>query len=145
VAFLASQFSQGYVTAVGKISMIRYAVHLHPGNLPVFADVVHQFFLFFAVGHCFFVAFDTDVDIGNGGLLMGEDPFVAVQTAKVGLLNVQFVIVSDWLIVGFGSRTAYCQDYKQKKGEKQRTALHLPAQRFFDFRVLYIYSTPIVK
>jgi hypothetical protein len=133
VAFLTAEPPQCCVAPVGKVGMVRDAVNLNPGYLPVFAYVGYEFFLFLAIGHRIFVTFLADVDVGNRGLLMGEYPIVALQAGKFCLFDMEFVIVGDRLFVTFRLRTTTYEKEKHTDRNKNRFEFHFPAKRFFGF------------
>jgi hypothetical protein len=80
VAFLARNFACHDMPAMGKIGVVRDSMHLYPRNLFLLAYVADQLFFFLAVRHGFFMATLAKIDIGDGSLLMGRDPRMAVKT-----------------------------------------------------------------
>ena len=93
VAREAGDFSDRNMPPVGKIGMIGHPMNLDPWDGLIFPDIVHQFFLLFALRHRVFVTAFANRDVRDGGLFMGEYPGVAVEAVQAGIFEMLFVII----------------------------------------------------
>jgi hypothetical protein len=93
MTFLAWNFSRHDVPAMGKIGVVGNSMHLYPWNSFLLAYIADQLFFFLAVRHRFFMAIPAKIDIGDGSLLMGRDPRMAVKTSQPCIFYMFFVII----------------------------------------------------
>jgi hypothetical protein len=89
----AGDFSDRYMSPVGKIGVIRHPMNLYPWNRLIFPDIVHQLFLLFALRHRLFVTSFANPDVRYRGFFMREYPGVAVEAVQTGIIDMFFVII----------------------------------------------------
>jgi hypothetical protein len=89
----AGDFSDRHMPPVGKIGVIGHPVNLYPWDGLIFPDIVHQFFLLFALRHRLFVTAFANPDVRDRGLFMGKHPGVAVEAVQAGIFKMFFVII----------------------------------------------------
>jgi hypothetical protein len=101
----AGDFSDRYVPPVGKIGVIGHPMDLDPWDGLISLDVADQFFLLLALRHRLIVTTLADLDIRDGGFLMGEYPRMAVEAVQAGILDMLFVIILNGLGMIYAFRT----------------------------------------
>jgi len=86
-------FSDRHMPPVGKIGVIGHPMNLYPWDRLIFPDIVHQFFLLFALRHRLFVTSFANPDVRDRGFFMGKHPGVAVEAVQTGIIDMFFVII----------------------------------------------------
>jgi hypothetical protein len=81
------------MSPVGKIGVIGHPMNLYPWDGLIFPDIVHQFFLLFALRHRLFVTSFANPDVRDRGFFMGKHPGVAVEAVQTGIIDMFFVII----------------------------------------------------
>lgn len=93
VARETGDFSDRHMSPVGKIGVIGHPMNLYPWDRLIFPDIVHQFFLLFALRHRLFVTSFANPDVRDRGFFMGQHPGVAVEAVQTGIIDMFFVII----------------------------------------------------
>jgi len=93
VAFQASDFTDRYMSSMGKIDMVWNPVDLDPRNGLILFNKFHQFFLFFALRDRLFVTFFANVDVRDRGLLVGKNIWMAVEAIQTDLFDMFVVVI----------------------------------------------------
>jgi hypothetical protein len=101
----AGDFSDRYMSPVGKIGVIGHPVNLYPRDGLIFLDIVHQLFLLFALRHRFFVTSLANPDVRDRGFFMRKHPGVAVEAVQTGIFEMLFVIIQNRLCMIYAFRT----------------------------------------
>jgi hypothetical protein len=124
VTILAGDFSERNVPSVGKIGIIGHSMNLDPRDRLIFLDIINQFSFFFAVRHRFFMTVLANLNIGDGGFLVGKYLCVAVKTVKSRLFDMLFMIICDRLGKTCRIRTVDDQGKNNNGDSKQFPFLH---------------------
>jgi hypothetical protein len=113
----AGDFSDRYMSPVGKIGVIGHTVNLYPWDRLISFDVVHQLFLLFALRHRLFVTTLANQDVRDRGFFMGEHTGMAIEAGQTGIHDMLFVIILNGLciICAFGT-TGYDQYTEDREG-----------------------------
>ena len=101
----AGDFSDRNMSSVGKIGMIGYPMNLYPWDRLIFLDIVHQFFLLFALRHRLFMTAFANPDVRDRGLFVGQYPGVAVEAVQTGIFEMLLVIILNGLRIIYAFRT----------------------------------------
>jgi hypothetical protein len=102
----AGDFTDRYMSPVGKIGVIDHPVNLYPWDRLIFPDIVHKLFLLFALRHRLFMAAFANPDVRDRGLFMSKNPDMAVEAVQAGLIEMFFVIKKNRLCIIYAFRTA---------------------------------------
>jgi hypothetical protein len=114
VAREAGDFSDRYMSSVGKIGVIGHPMNLYPWDGLIFLDIVHQLFLLFALRHRLFVTAFANHDVRDRSFFMGKNPSVAVGAGQAGVFDMLFVIILNGLRMIYAFRTTGYDEYPEE-------------------------------